>query len=256
MTEPNQPSGRRTGLQTPVRNRYFYGQLLGVYNFELETEYFIGQRSMLNRLILGYGVVCGLNVELTNDGRNVVIWPGLAFDKWGRHIVVAQRTAPIPIPPEIIQSAIDRVEGDRHDEACVQVAICYHECRGDPLPVRYGDCELDDPCAPSTVREQYRVDFRDECAPKPSLQCHVPDLLSNGGIDHDALARWVTRGRNCTSLPADPCIPLANLPVADQSHCDPGGVDIGARPVVPTNIVLLELILALLGAPGDESDYQ
>jgi len=256
MSEPYQPNGRRAGLQTPVRNRYFYGQLLGVYNFELETEYFIRQRSLLNRLILGYGVVCGLNVELTSDGRKVVIWPGLALDKCGRPVVVGQKTAPIPVPPKVIQSATDQAQGGGHDEACVQVVICYHECYGDPVPVRYGDCDLADPCAASTVREQYRIEFRDECAPKPSPRCHVPDLLSNGGIDHDALARWVTRGRNCTSLPADPCIPLANLPVADKSRCDPGGVDIGVRPVVPSNIVLLELILALLGAPGDESDYQ
>lgn len=256
MSEPYQPNGRRAGLQTPVRNRYFYGQLLGVYNFELETEYFIRQRSMLNRLILGYGVVCGLNVELTSDGRKVVIWQGVAFDKWGRTIVVAQKTAPIPIPPEVIQSAIDRAQGGGHDEACVQVVICYHECHGDPVPVRYGDCDLADPCAPSTVREQYRIEFRDECAPKPSPRCHVPDLLSNGGIDHDALAQWVTRDRSCTSLPGDPCIPLASLTVADQSSCHPGRVDIGVRPVVLSNGVLREVILALLRAPGDESDYQ
>jgi hypothetical protein len=155
-----------------------------------------------------------------------------------------------------MRSAIERAQGGGHDETCVQVLICYHECHGDPVPVRHGDCDLADPCAPSTVREQYRIEFRDECAPKPSPQCHVPDLLSDGGIDHDALARWVTRGRNCTSLPADPCIPLANLPVANKSRCDPGGVDIGVRPVVPSNIVLLELILALLGQPGEESDYQ
>ena len=201
-------------------------------------------------------MVCGLNVELISGGRQVVIWPGLAFDKWGRYIVVAQKTAPIPIPPAIIQSALDRAQGGGNAEACVQVAICYHECRCDPVPVRYGDCDLADPCAPSTIREQYRIEFSDECAPKPSPRCHVPDLLSNGGIDHDALARWVTRDRHCTSLPADPCIPLANLPIADQSRCDPGGVDIGVRPVVYSNRVLLELILALLGAPGDDPDYQ
>ena len=110
-------------FREPVRNRYFYGQLLGVRNFELETEYFIRQRSMLSRLILGYGVVCGLNVELTSDGRKVVIWPGVALDKWGRDIVVAQKTAPIPVPPAIIQSALDRARGGGHDQACVQVLI-------------------------------------------------------------------------------------------------------------------------------------
>jgi hypothetical protein len=256
MSGPYQPAGRRAGLQTPVRNYYFYGQLLGVRNFELETGYFIRQRNMLSRLVLGYGVVCGLNVELAGDGRQVIIWPGLAFDKWGRDIVVAQKSAPIPVPPAIIQSALDRAQGGGYDEACVQVVICYHECHGDPVPVRYGDCDLADPCAPSTVREQYRIEFRDECAAKPSPRCHVPDLLSDGGIDHDALARWVTRDRNCAGLPADPCIPLANLAVAGPSRCDPGGVDIGVRPVVYSNRVLLELILALLGAPGDEPDYQ
>ncbi len=255
MQESHEPSGRRAGLQTPMRNRYFYGQLLGVHNFELETEYSIRQRRMINRLILGHGVACGLNVELTSDGRKVIIWPGLAIDRWGREIVVAQKTGPIPIPPDVISSALDR--GQRGNcEPCVHVAVCYHECHGDPVPVRYGDCDLADPCAPSTVREQYRIEFRDDCAPRHGLRCHVPDLLSDGGIDHDALARWVTRGRHCTSLPADPCIPLANLPVADQSHCDPGGVDIGVRPVAPSNVVLLELILALLERLGEESDYQ
>ena len=68
MYDQDEPTGRRAGLQTPMRNRYFYGQLLGVNNFELETDYAIRQRRLLNRLVLGYGVVCGLNVELTSDG--------------------------------------------------------------------------------------------------------------------------------------------------------------------------------------------
>lgn len=255
MQESPELSGRRVGLQTPMRNKYFYGQLLGVYNFELETEYGIRQRRMLNRLILGYGVACGLNVELTSDGRKIVLGPGVAIDRWGREIVVAQKTAPIPIPPDVISSAIDRGESG-NCEPVVHVAICYHECFGDPVPVRYGDCDVADPCAPSTVREQYRLEFRDDSAPKHSLRRHVPDLLSDSGIDHDALAQWVTRGRNCTTLPADPCIPLANLPVTPQSACDPGSVDIGVRPVVPSNVVLVELILALLDQLGEESDYQ
>ena len=67
------------------------------------------------------------------------------------------------------------------------MVICYHECHGDPVPVRAGDCELDDPCAPSTMREQYRIEFRDECARRPRPRCHVPDLISGGSIDHE---RW------------------------------------------------------------------
>ena len=50
-------------LQAPKRNHYFHGKLLDVYHFELETAYLNFKRRMLNRLVTGYGVVCGLNVK-------------------------------------------------------------------------------------------------------------------------------------------------------------------------------------------------
>src|SRR4051794_13271523 len=111
-----EPTGRRAGLREPTRNNYFYGQLLGVQNFERETAYGIEQRRLLNRLVLGFGVVCGLPVELTGDGRSVVIGAGVAIDKHGREIIVARRTAPIPIPPEVVRSAAEKAK-DGDDEA-------------------------------------------------------------------------------------------------------------------------------------------
>ena len=81
MHEQHTSNGRRTGLETPTRNNYFYGQLLGVHNFELETDYSIGQRRLLNRLVLGYGVVCGLGVELDDEGDGFAsarAWPSTA----------------------------------------------------------------------------------------------------------------------------------------------------------------------------------
>jgi hypothetical protein len=257
MYDQDEPTGRRAGLQTPMRNRYFYGQLLDVNNFELETDYAIRQRRLLNRLVLGYGVVCGLNVELTSDGGKIIVGPGLAIDRHGREIVVPRPSAPITIPPGIIKSAAERAKGG-DDEACVQVVVCYHECHGDPVPVRAGDCQLEDPCAPSTLREQYSIEFRDRCARRPRPRCHAPDLISGSSIDHDALARFVTSGRNCTTLPADPCIPLANLQVIDSDsapRCHTDGVDISVRPVLASNVVLMELILALL-EEAEEPDYE
>jgi hypothetical protein len=132
----------------------------------------------------------------------------------------------------------------------VEVLICYHECRGDPAVVLTGDCRTTDPCAPSTIREQYRIEFRDECAEKPEPRCCVPNVITGGRLDHEQLARWVTYDRECTRLPRDPCIALANLPVIDVDttpHCDPNAVDISVRPILPSNVVLRELILALLG---------
>ena len=249
MNDNHTSNDRGAGLQTPLRNSYFYGQLLGVQSFELETAYEIGQRRLLNRLVLGYGVVCGLGVEVHDDGMRLRVAPGVAIDRWGQEIVVPHRTDWIAISADLIAAAIQRA-GDCKEDACVQVLICYHECRGDPEAVLAGDCRTTDPCAPSTIREQYRIELRPQCADKPEPRCSVPNVITGDRLDHEQLARWVTYERECTRLPRDPCIALANLPVIDidtTPRCDPNGVDIGVRPILPSNVVLRELILALLG---------
>ena len=45
------------------RNKYFYGKLMTVRDFETEQRYFNEKRSMLNRLVHGIGLVCGLEVK-------------------------------------------------------------------------------------------------------------------------------------------------------------------------------------------------
>ena len=62
-------TARRTGLSAPRRNRFFHGKMMDVHHFELETDYGIGMRRLLNRLVTGSGVVCGLDVEAGDDKR-------------------------------------------------------------------------------------------------------------------------------------------------------------------------------------------
>jgi hypothetical protein len=45
------------------RVKYFYGQLLGVREFQSEQRYFLEKHRLHNRYLHGYGVVCGLAVE-------------------------------------------------------------------------------------------------------------------------------------------------------------------------------------------------
>jgi hypothetical protein len=237
-----------SGLSTPMRNHYFYGQLLGVANLELETGYATGQRRLLNRLVLGRGVVCGLGVDVSDDGRRVRVWPGVAIDGWGREIVVPERTGWIAVPDDLVACAIERV-GECRDDACVEVVICYHECLEDPVDRCSGDCRSPDPCAPSTIRERYRIDLRDECPDRPKPSCSIRNLIVRGQVEYGELARWVTNDRRCGRLPRDPCIALAAVKVIDPDgdpHLDPRGVDITVRPVLASNAVLMELVLALL----------
>src|SRR5262245_1164242 len=91
------------GVTSFSRPRYFYGQLLDVRHFESEQEYFKRKLWMLNRMVSGCGVVCGLDVEPGDDHHSVVVTAGLALDKCGREIVVPHRSKAIPIesvPPD------------------------------------------------------------------------------------------------------------------------------------------------------------
>ena len=62
-------------LRVPVRNRYFYGKSMGVHQMEMEQDYSNAKRWLLNRLVTGPGVVCGLRVELTDDLTAVTVKP-------------------------------------------------------------------------------------------------------------------------------------------------------------------------------------
>jgi hypothetical protein len=44
------------------RLKYFYGQMLGAYDFQTEQAYFREKLKLHNRCLHGYGVVCGLKV--------------------------------------------------------------------------------------------------------------------------------------------------------------------------------------------------
>ncbi|MCM1103323.1 MAG: hypothetical protein NC409_04375 [Clostridium sp.] len=69
------------------RNRYFYGKLLGVDDFEAEQKYMNDKRRLINRFMHGCGVVCGLNVVQIGDDA-ISVEPGMALDFAGREIVL------------------------------------------------------------------------------------------------------------------------------------------------------------------------
>lgn len=256
----HQPAAR--ALKSPVRNRYFHGKLLDVYHFQLETDYMNAKRYLLNRLVSGYGVVCGLDVKCEPDHRHIVVEPGVAIDKWGREIIVPEKTKPIPIPNYLIARENGEGQGyhrpqkqgypqgeEKEEEGVFRVMLCYHECESDPTPVLGGDCGTVEECAAGSIRERYRITFKEGPAPPIRLHCRIPDLFRGDRLDYEALARHVSEG--CPDPPADPCIPLANLRPGDDG-CDPDRIDITVRPIVYANDLLLEIILSMLEEGRDD----
>jgi hypothetical protein len=71
------------------RNRYFYGKLLTVRDFEIEQKYTRNSSQLMRRLVYGAGVVCGLGVGASDDST-LLIESGMAIDYLGRMVTVEE----------------------------------------------------------------------------------------------------------------------------------------------------------------------
>jgi len=245
---------------SPVRNRYFYGKLLDVFHFDLEQTYFNSKRWTLNRLVTGYGVIYGLNVTLGKDKQSIVVTPGVAIDRCGHEIIVCRPSDPQPLPApsnpqtpastgDLRTNAISAPPADSNpptNESCesgtyYHVCICYVECPTDPVPAFGGDCDTQAVCSSGAIREHYKIEIVEGKLSPARTTSRISDVITNGTLNYTALANYVT---NSTPPPCeDCCIPLANIHIPD-----PGGtceIDISVRPIVYTNDLLYEMILAL-----------
>ena len=233
--------------------RYYYGKRLDVRHFEAEQNYVRGKLWMLNQLVHGYGVVCGLDVQLGDDRKSVVVMPGVALNKQGKEIVVPCRSEKVGIPLVARQQQEPEHSDQQqakpsecHDDECVQILVCFHACDSDPEPIMAGGCDTTEKCVPGSVRERYKIVVREGKAPPIRFDCAVPDLLIGNRLNYPALARWISQP--CPCIDNDPCIPLANVrrPQPD-GQLEATDVDITIRPVVYTLDLLFQLILALTG---------
>jgi len=142
------------------RNRYFYGKLMTVKDFDTEQSYFNGKRWLINRLLFGTGVVCGLEVDVKPNKKGITIKPGVALDPQGREIVVSG------------QWSTDDVRNDPLKVAPLQGLMMYH------VVLSYKECTKEivrahDPstcaevCQYGKVEEQYQVDLVQARTPSP-----------------------------------------------------------------------------------------
>jgi len=260
---------------SPVRNRYFYGKMLDVFHFELEQNYFNNKRYLLNRLVSGYGVICGLNVTLGADLQSVVVSPGVAIDKCGREIIVCQPSDPYPLPPPpappttgstppsstglagaIVPPAASGPPviappppstSDCNDSGVYKyLSICYHECPADPSPTLGGDCDAQSPCTPGSIRERYCLKLSDGKLCPASTTSSLQTIISGGSLSYGNLASYVAN-LQCFTPGTDCCIPLANISIpAPGQQYGPGSINIAVRPLLYTADMLYKLLLALM----------
>src|SRR5438105_2939531 len=132
------------GLHTPTRNLYFYGKLLDEYHLNLEGRHHNYLRTLMNRLTLGSGVLCGLELSVINGA--LALSSGVGVDGLGRHVIVPQTVTPIDF-----RRLTDDCGKPAGPVTTPEVTIClaYHPCVGEMAPVLVADCDTRDGCAPS-----------------------------------------------------------------------------------------------------------
>lgn len=263
-------------LSAPVRNRYFYGKLLDAHHLQLEQRYFVDKLRLLNRVALGWGVLCGLQVEV-HDGR-VVVRPGVAIDGCGREIVV---TDPFVVEdPWALTDECGKPTGERDDDGPVVLCLAYHECDIEPAPVLVADCDVREECVPGAVRERFRLLVQREAERRGGLTAEQCRAIFWPPEDEEDTGALLTRpsaivarpapearelrpdlaalfeGREPTSLRERICAVLSGPCVAGEDDCVPLAMlvrrgdtifvdECRTRTAVYSNATLLDLILCL-----------
>jgi hypothetical protein len=157
------------------RLNYFYGQMLGVNDFQAEQSYFREKIKLHNRCLHGYGTVCGLRVLVPEpepgctthpDHPWVYIEPGLALDASGIELIVREGESCLKIDlwealsAEDQQTVKKQLGDDKDAWYCEPLYVCLHhrDCPlGPSQPITVDPCGGTLPMNYGKLRDGVRV---------------------------------------------------------------------------------------------------
>ena len=185
------------------RNRYFYGKLMTVRDFETEQRYGRGHRYLHNQSLHGWGVVCGLTVEPKGGQGNetkIVVHPGAALDCCGHEIVLAKDQE---IDLNNFQMAIGTVEATGKT---IYLCIKYDECTREPVPALANVSTCEEVCDYNRIQEHIAFEILDtlpEAEATDVCETWMNMTTVRANIEDDAVViaefertapRWVRQG--------------------------------------------------------------
>jgi hypothetical protein len=210
---------------TLERPRYFARQLVTPAELNLESQYFVDRMRRHNRMLHGWGVVCGAQVcrVPTADGTagepwKVRIAPGFLIDGHGNEVeigadrIVDLRSTGVSVgcgdpPGELSDPWCNDVPVDR-EPGRLWLAVCHRDCLVRPVRTQPTGCECDEtPCEYSRWQDGYDVRLLPECP--ESHQGPPPDPRA-------FLQRFRGRLPACPECPEDPCVVLAVVDFDDD----------------------------------------
>ena len=163
------------------RNNYFFGKQFTVRDLLQEQSYLNDKRHLINRTVLGWGVVCGLDVYWDPRKRKLVVGPGMALDCCGHEIIVCEN---------------QYLSFDEDDDACCledkqkpqgKFVLCleYHECHAEPIDLPAAGCDEKGKTEYNRIRERFKLRLRswDDACPKEPRDIYCPDQYKHEATD-------------------------------------------------------------------------
>ncbi|HBY98946.1 MAG: hypothetical protein M5U01_28130 [Ardenticatenaceae bacterium] len=226
------------------RPRYFPRQLITPVEMTLEQQYFRDKLRRHNRLLHGWGVVCGALVcpIAGQDGLEpwkVVVQPGYVLGPYGDEIVidgervVDLRTSGVTgmtgepgrefVDPWCSQVFVERREGPLY------VAVKYKEVMTRPVRVQPVGCGCDDTqCEYSRWQDGYEIKVLDQCpdshkmatkqqrTSSPREDRAIVERLRPGEIEVQRRLPLV----DCPPCPSDPWVVLAMVQLGENGNIE------------------------------------
>jgi hypothetical protein len=210
------------GCETAERNRFFFGKRMTPETYQREQRYAIERRRMINRAVLGWGVVHGLTIRV--DGAKLRIGTGLALDAHGRELMLTEDTV-VNVTDLLVLDPAAKVEA-----ATWLLVALYAERSSDPVTVQDPcHCERDEwDSVCETVRFAIRRACAEDCcngaACTLSGDCLDPNACDGAGGTglRGSRALLCAAADKPVSTPADIC--WREL----DERCGPVRVDIGS----------------------------
>ena len=231
MTIEQLTNCRTAGSAGLERTRFFPRQLITPDDLTQDQRYFREKQRRHNRMLHGWGVVCGVYVRSGQNPCEVIVEPGYILGPYGDEIIVEQEVTVDLCHEDPDGNALSPcgesdiwcsdVRSDRTPGEPLYLAIRYAECHTRPVRVMPGGCGCDDTdCEYSRIRDSYAIKvlraLPSTYDPMPSP--NVAELLRCTGQDDDFR-------RTCPPCPEEPWVILATLQVGADGEITDAQID-------------------------------
>ena len=217
MTREEVPCGTRAEVGGLERTRFYPRQLVGPDDLTQDQRYFRDKARRHNRMLHGWGIVCGACVRRNPlNTCEVVVDPGYILGPYGDEIMIGE-----PTPFDLCKQGVAEQVGccpETADPWCAEpkgkcpegrffLAVKYTECPS--RPVRSGGCSCgceDDGCEYTRIRDSFALKLLTELPPPYTTPMSQPSMATlQPCLDGSA--------RVCPPCPREPWVILADVVV-------------------------------------------